>query len=143
MGVEIVAEEGIVWMGETKYGGFLWKYLELVTKSYSRGQLGVWRGKCKTVYTIKDTYCKVGQDFGHQIEVFQKIWQVKALPASLFCAWRVMLNRLSTRDNLIRIGIQVKSKMCALYNLVEENVCLLLFLSTRYLGLFRRCAKIG
>jgi len=72
--VEIGGEEDMVWMGETKCGDFLWKYSQLVTKSYSRGQL-VWRGKHETIYNVKNAYCKVvGENFGHQNEVFQKIW---------------------------------------------------------------------
>jgi len=58
----------------------------------------------------------MGEALGEEEEVFFNLWSVKAVPASHICALRVILNRLPTRDKLIKLEIQVENALCAICN---------------------------
>jgi len=53
--------------------------------------------------------------------VYDILWQAKAMPKALITAWRVLLDRLPTTVNLIRRGAFVNSPFCAMCNLSQES----------------------
>ena len=62
----------------------------------------------------QDAYVKVMREaFEEEEEVFFNLWSVKAVSASQICVWRVILNKLPTRDKLIKLGIQVENALLA------------------------------
>jgi len=53
--------------------------------------------------------------------VLDQLWRSKALPNVLTTAWRVLLDRLPTRVNLMRRGVVVSTNICVLYQETEES----------------------
>jgi len=45
-------------------------------------------------------------------EEFQVLWNLKIAPSAAVCAWRLLLDRLPTRDNLAKRGMQLMSVRC-------------------------------
>ncbi|GJX30963.1 RNA-directed DNA polymerase, eukaryota, reverse transcriptase zinc-binding domain protein [Tanacetum coccineum] len=54
------------------------------------------------------------------------------------CVWRAALNRLATRDNLIRRGIVIASERCPLCGVVDEDVHHILISCSRVLPVWRK-----
>jgi len=50
---------------------------------------------------------------------FQLLWSLKTVPSALMCIWRIIWDRLPTRANLVRRGVQLG---CALCPLCREDV---------------------
>jgi len=46
--------------------------------------------------------------------VFSSLWQAKTMTKVLTIAWRVLLDRIQTRVNLIRRGVLVNSALCVM-----------------------------
>ena len=53
--------------------------------------------------------------------MFQQLWQTKAFPNVLTTTWRVLLDRLPTRTNLIRRGVELMSPNCVMCQASEES----------------------
>jgi len=47
-------------------------------------------------------------------KVFRLLWNLKIVLSAIICAWRLLLDRLPTRVNLVRRGIQVGNVCCPL-----------------------------
>nr|AER13160.1 putative non-LTR retroelement [Phaseolus vulgaris] len=62
---------------------------------------------------------------------FAYIWNAKAFPSVLTTAWRVLVNRIPTREGLSRRGIQLNSIACVLCQIKEES-CQHLFIECLY-----------
>jgi len=79
-------------------------------------------------YIVSDAYGKIlGEGAGDEEEVFQILWKSKATPAAQICAWRLVLNRLSAKDKLLRVRVSIGITLCVLCNLGEENSSHLFF----------------
>ena len=121
-----------IWSGEEL--GLMWEipmvevFYDTIQQTGLKGTLNdqwVWKGKKNLEYSVQDAYVRVrvmGEALGEDEEVFFYLWSVKAVPASQICSWRVILNRLTTRDKLIKLGIQVKNALCVICNYREENL---------------------
>jgi len=48
------------------------------------------------------------------LESFQFLWILKIVPSALVCAWRILWDRLQTRDNLVRKGVPMGYILCPL-----------------------------
>ena len=48
-------------------------------------------------------------------------WKIKAQPSALVTAWRVLEDKISTRENLVRRGIRKDSCICFLCGEEEET----------------------
>jgi len=68
---------------------------------------------------------------------------VRALSATLLYAWRVMINRLPTRDNLVSIGIPIKSNLCVFCNEEEENMSHIMFMCKFSSYVWKRCECVA
>ena len=53
--------------------------------------------------------------------MFSNLWQARAKPKVLTTAWRILLDRVPTRVNLVRRGVIANSTLCSLCNLSEET----------------------
>jgi len=61
-------------------------------------------------YTIKSGYNILNyKDLMQNSKTFQALWSLKFAPSALMCAWRLLLDRLPTRSNLVRRGVQLES----------------------------------
>jgi len=82
----------------------------------------VWNGDSNGVFSLKSEYqtlCQSPNGISH--DGYSLLWQVKALPKALFTAWRVLIGRLSTYENLTRRGMVVNSTLCVLCKAAEES----------------------
>jgi len=83
----------------------------------------VWRKDPTGIFSVKSAYSILAnhQDIGEMKGVFSTLWQAKASPKVLLTAWRVLHDRLPTRDNLSRRGVPVISPLCPFCNQSEES----------------------
>jgi len=82
----------------------------------------VWSGDQNGVFSVKSTYLNLSHQYiGSSNDVFSLLWEAKAMPKALVTAWRILLGRLPTYDNLIRRGLVVTSSSCVFCNAIEES----------------------
>jgi len=75
----------------------------------------VWAGDENQEYTFKFGYSILNsEDLMQTSEIFQLLWSTKITPSAIVCAWRLLLDRLPTRYNLARRGVQVGNMQCSL-----------------------------
>ena len=58
---------------------------------------------------------------GHPCGIFNQLWQVKAFPNALTTAWRILMDKMPTRCNLIRRGVIASSSSCEMCRALEET----------------------
>ena len=79
-------------------------------------------------YIVKSAYTKLPNTFIREhFNMFKLFWSIRALPSAQCFAWRVILNRVATKDNLRRRGTTLQDTFCALCGLEEEIVSHLSF----------------
>ena len=74
----------------------------------------MWVGDDQLEYTGKSGYSILNQDNLRRSEAFQMLWTLKIAPSPLVCAWRVCLDRLPTRPNLVRRRVMLGNMQCPL-----------------------------
>jgi len=74
-------------------------------------------------------------------EVFKKIWKIKALPSMQHFAWKVLLVRVATKDNLTMRGILIGSTLCVMCSNDEESVSHLLFTCNVAQSVWKQCLR--
>jgi len=48
------------------------------------------------------------------LKVFQSLWSLNISTKATVCAWRLLLDKLPTRANLIKRGLQIRNMWCPL-----------------------------
>jgi len=81
----------------------------------------IWRGDPKGMFTVKSAYSIMANHVDTRGGMFSSLWQAKDKPKVLTTAWRILLDRVPTRANLIRRRVIVNLFMCPLCNLSEET----------------------
>nr|GEX26692.1 hypothetical protein [Tanacetum cinerariifolium] len=67
---------------------------------------------------------------------------IKAIPIKVnVFAWKLRLDRLPTRSNLFKRGVQVQSSLCPLYNTLQEDTSHLFFSCNVALAISRRICR--
>jgi len=75
----------------------------------------VWVRDDQHVYTVKSGYNVLNkEDQMLNPEVLQMLWSLKIAPSALVCVWRIVLDRLPTRANLVRRRVQLGNAWCSL-----------------------------
>jgi len=88
----------------------------------------VWKDVEGEKYTVKSAYTKLHNTFiGEHSDMFKLFWSIRALPSAQYFAWRTILNRVATEDNIRRRGTTLQDTLCALCGLEEETVSHLFF----------------
>jgi len=59
--------------------------------------------------------------------LFEKFWKIKVLPSAQTTTWRVLINSITTKNNLLRRGVLLVSSLCGLCGEEEKIVCHLFF----------------
>jgi len=73
----------------------------------------MWVGNDQQEYTVKSGYNVLNkEDLMQTFEVFRLVWSIKIAPSAAVCAWRLLLDRVPTRSNLVRRGIQIGNMQC-------------------------------
>ncbi|XP_068486340.1 uncharacterized protein [Phaseolus vulgaris] len=111
---------------------FQWE-TELEVEMLSRLSLGalskdtsdqlLWKGDQKGMFSVKSAYSVLTnhQTPASKESVFSLLWQAKAMPKVLTTAWRILIDRIPSRVNLLRRGVPVTSTLCALCNRLDES----------------------
>jgi len=75
----------------------------------------VWVDKDYQDYTVKSGYSILnGESLMQTLEIFKLVWSLNVAPSVLVGAWRLLLDRLPTRSNLARRGVQLGNLQCPL-----------------------------
>ena len=75
----------------------------------------VWEGDGQQEYTIKSGYNVLNKEDQMQTsEVFKLLWTLKIEPSAAVCVWRLLLDRLPTKYNLAKRGLQIANLSCPL-----------------------------
>jgi len=69
------------------------------------------------------------------------LWKVKSTPISVLCGWRVLHDKLPTRDMLTRIEVLSDSSKCVFCNVVEESVSHVFFTCNVSSKIWSMCDK--
>jgi len=73
----------------------------------------MWVGKDQQEYYVKSGYSVLNkEDLTQDSGIFQLLWSLKVAPSATVCAWRILLDRLPTRANLAKRGIQIGNEWC-------------------------------
>jgi len=92
----------------------------------------VWRGDESGSFTVKSAYeCLEEPERGTPISSFGCLWKIKAFPNVMTTVWRVLLNRVPTRECLSKRGAMVNTIECAFCHSKEES-CQHLFLECKH-----------
>ena len=82
-----------------------------------------WRGDPKGVFSVRSAYdVLTNQGSGPDKDVFSTLWKAKAFPKVLCTAWRILLDRIPTYQNLVRRGIVVNSPLCVFCKQSVESI---------------------
>ena len=79
-------------------------------------------------YSVRSAYRVLrGEKEGGTKQLYSSFWMIKVLPSTHVNAWRVLENKLATKANLKRRGIELKSILCCLCGANEETTSHLFF----------------
>jgi len=75
----------------------------------------VWVGEATQVYSVRSGYSILNGESSMQSTMsFKMLWSLSVAPSAIVSAWRILLDRLPTRLNLTRRGVQLVNLLCAL-----------------------------
>ena len=93
----------------------------LTGKSLCKDTL-IWNGEHDGVFSVKSAYSTLcSQENNGPQDIFSSLWLATTVPKALFTAWRILLGRLPTFDNLIRRGMVVNSPLCVFCKETQET----------------------
>ena len=82
----------------------------------------VWGDEELERYTVSSAYtCLAKHLRGTQHVNFDLLWKASAFPNVLLTAWRVLIDRIPTREALVGRGVQMESTACVLCRTEEES----------------------
>jgi len=88
----------------------------------------IWKVGGLQSFTVSSAYKLIRKDNeADSLSIFSKIWRSKVVPSAALMAWRVLENKLATRVNLSRRGVQLESLRCVLRGKEEESCSHLFF----------------
>jgi len=70
---------------------------------------------------------------GKNNNIFKALWSLNIIPRATHLGWRVFLDRISTKVNLVKKGIGLSNKLCEICKKEEKTSCHL-FLTVNYLN---------
>jgi len=105
-----------------------------------KGNLDTWSWKeiVEGAYTKRSTYMKLmGSYEGESNKVFTELWSIRVIPKAQLFGWRLLLDKLPTKDKLSVKGVQLQHSLCELCLDCEESASHLFFSCT----MSQRCGK--
>ena len=70
----------------------------------------VWKDSEFSMYTVNYAYVLLrGELEGGDQYRFVKFWKTKVLPSAQVTTWRVLVNKLATKGNLVRRGVELEN----------------------------------
>jgi len=89
----------------------------------------VWKGDSTETYTVGNAYKflnKDSRDENHD-EEFKELWKLKIPSKASFFAWRLIRDRLRTKNNLHRRNVEINDNLCPFCRDKEEEAAHLFF----------------
>jgi len=117
---------------EYKHVSALMKELKIDSLDANRVDEWSWPGESSNNYSVKSAYAillklmNVQPLYIHSFN-FKYFWDLKALSSTHFFAWRVLIGKIATYDNLISRGIQTSGEMCVMCVIIPKSVNHLFF----------------
>ena len=98
----------------------------------------LWKADPSGVYSTKSAYRILVTCNRHvsDVNIFQTIWKLKIPPRTAIFSWRLILDRLPTRGNLLCRIVQMQDTSCPLCGNAQEEVDHLVFNCEMTLGLW-------
>ncbi|KAH1265731.1 putative ribonuclease H protein [Glycine max] len=89
----------------------------------------VWGADPKGIFTTSTAYLciKGDQPIGHLNRGFNQLWEIKVPPRALSFAWRLLWDRLPTKENLIRRQVVIENDLCTFCQSQVESASHLFF----------------
>jgi len=98
----------------------------------------VWGADPKGIFSTKSAYLHVKTDHlgEDQCIGFQHLWNIKIPPRALVFTWRLLWDRLPTKDNLIRRHVSIENDLCPFCQNKAEFASHLFFLCHKIMPLW-------
>ncbi|XP_006598548.1 uncharacterized protein [Glycine max] len=98
----------------------------------------VWGAESNGIFSTKSTYniIKAKQSSEAQCLGFQQLWDIKIPPKALSFVWRLLWDRLPTKDNLSRRQVEIDNDLCPFYQSQPESASHLFFTCGKVLPLW-------
>lgn len=88
-----------------------------------RSDAWCWVRERDGIYSVKSAYDSLCYpDVEREEACFKLLWKIGATSNALSVGWKVLLNRIQTRDNLMRRQIPITDPLCPLCGVVHESV---------------------
>ncbi|KAH1209320.1 putative ribonuclease H protein [Glycine max] len=89
----------------------------------------VWSEDPAAQYSTRNAYNMLGEEgaAGRQEECFEKLWRIRIPARIAVFAWRLIRDRLPTRQNLRRRQVQITDMLCPFCRIQEEGASHLFF----------------
>ena len=102
------------------------------------GDQWVWEADPSGQYSVKSAYSVLIQDVSKEApdEEFKELWKLKVPSKVVVFAWRLLKDRLPTRDNLRRKQIELQDYLCPFCRIMEESASHLFFHCSKILPLW-------
>ncbi|XP_040866060.1 uncharacterized protein [Glycine max] len=93
------------------------------------GDQWVWAADPSGQYSIRSAYSVLREDISEEAQdgEFKELWKLKVPPKVAVFAWRLLKDRLPTRDNLRRKQVELHEYLCPFCRTMEESACHLFF----------------
>ena len=98
----------------------------------------VWEADLSGRYSVKSAYSVLRQDVLEEApaEEFKELWKLKVPSKVAMFAWRLLIDRLPTKDNLRRKQVELNDYLCPFCSSVEESASHLFFHCSKVLPLW-------
>jgi len=105
--------------------------LETISNRKIESEIGdkwVWKDSETTLFSVKSAYGLLkGEGEEENSRFYKSFWRIRALSSAHVIAWRVIENKVASKVNLVRRGIQIECNLCSLCKLSEESTNHLFF----------------
>jgi len=98
----------------------------------------LWGADPKGIFSTNSAYLYIKADHLHEDQClgFHHLWNIKIPPRALVFAWRLLWDRLPTKDNLIRRHVTIENDLCPFCQSKAESASHLFFLCHKVMPLW-------
>jgi len=86
-----------------------------------------WIGSVDKKYNVKHAYSIISQRDVGGVRMHLNYYGIPKVNHHPYCSWRVLHNKLPTKERLIRLGIHNVNPLCVMCNIGKESVSHLFF----------------
>ena len=98
----------------------------------------LWGADSKGIFSTNSAYLYIKDDHLNEDQClgFQHLWNIKIPPRALVFAWRLLWDRLPTKDNLLRRNVTIDNDLCPFCQNKTESASHLFFLCPKVMPLW-------